>query len=83
MYVSDFSVSFFNGTHEKKICLFSEKSPYSDTSMMNQALLEGKTTSKIFFQYTEMKKAHQTKFPIISADCHCGVRHFLHVRRLG
>lgn len=83
MYVSDFSVSFFNGTHEKKICLFSEKSPYSDTSMMNQALLEGKITSKIFFQYIEMKKAHHTKFPIISADCHCGVSHFLHVRRLG
>ena len=69
---------------KKKFAFFdSEKSPYSDTSMMNQALLEGKTTSKIFFQYIEMEKAHQTKFPIISADCHCGVSHFLHVRRLG
>ena len=69
---------------KKKFAIFdSEKSAYSDTSMMNQALLEGKTTSKIFFQYIEMKKAHQTKFPIISADCHCGVSHFLHVRRLG
>lgn len=76
--------AFLTEPMKKKFAIFdSEKSPYSDTSMMNQAILEGKTTSKIFFQYIEMKKAHQTKFPIISADCHCGVSHFLHVRRLG